>query len=68
VPALLGQQLILDLYGRCAGIFERTHHVHHVEYFAVARIAVDEHRQSRCARDLAHEEAHLIERDDADVG
>ena len=68
VAALLGQDLVLDMDGAGAGILEGAHHVHDVQRLAVARVAVDQHRQARRARDLADEEADLVDGDDAEVG
>ena len=68
VAAFLRQHLILDMDGSGAGILEAAHHVHHVQRFAVAGIAVHQQRQSGGARDLAHEEAYLVDGDHAEVG
>ena len=68
VAALLGQDLVLDVDRAGAGILEGAHHVHDVQRLAVAGVAVDQHRQARRARDLADEEADLVDRDDAEVG
>jgi hypothetical protein len=68
MPALLGQELVLDLHRACARILERADHLHDVERLAEARIAVDQDRQSARPRDLAGEEADVVDRHDAEVG
>ena len=68
MAAFLRQQLILDMHRAGAGILEAAHHVHHVERFAVAGIAIDQHRQAGGAGDLADEKADFIYRDNAEVG
>ena len=68
VAAFLGQHLVLDMDRAGAGLLEGAHHVHDVQRLAVAGVAVDQHRQARGARDLADEEADLVDRDDAEIG
>ncbi len=51
-----------------AGLLEGPHHVHDVQRLAVARVAIDQHRQARGARDLADEEADLVDGDNAEIG
>jgi hypothetical protein len=53
MAALLRQELIFDMHRGRAGIFEAADHMHHVQRFAMARVAIHEHRQSRRARHLA---------------
>ena len=50
------------------GILEGADHVHDVQRLAVAGVAVDQHRQAGGARDLADEEADLVDGDDAEIG
>ncbi len=68
MAAFLGKDLVLDMDGAGAGLLEGPHHVHHIRGLAVARVAVHQHRQARGAGDLADEEAHLVDRDDPEVG
>ena len=42
--------------------------MHDVQRLAVAGVAVDQHRQAGGARDLADEEADLVDGDDAEIG
>ena len=65
MAAFLLQELVLDVNRRGAGVFEGAHHVHDIERFAIARVAVDQHRQTACPRDLPNEEADLVDRDNA---
>ena len=67
MPALLRQQLILDVHRGCAAILETAHHVHDVEHFAIAGVAVDQQRQISRAADLSDEETDLLDREDAEV-
>ena len=50
-----------------ARILERADHVHHVQRLAIAGVAVHQHRQRAGPRDLADEEADLVDRDHAEV-
>ena len=68
MAALLRQDLVLDMDRAGARLLEGAHHVHDVQRLAVAGVAVDQHRQARGARDLADEEADLVDRDDAEIG
>ena len=68
VAAFLRQQLVFDMHRGGAGILEAAHHVHDVERLAVAGVAIDQQRQPGRAGDLAHEEAHLVHRDDPEIG
>ena len=68
MAAFLRQQLVFDMDGRGARILEAAHHMHDVERFAMAGVAVDENRQARGARHLANEETDLLHRDDAEIG
>ena len=68
VAALLRQQLVLDMHRRRTRVFKGADHVHDVERFAIAGIAVDQQRQAGGTGDLAHEEAHLVDGDHAEIG
>jgi hypothetical protein len=62
VPAFLRQHLIFDVHGTGAGLFEGADHVHDVQCFAVAGVAVDQQRQRGRPNDLADEESDLLDR------
>ena len=67
MAAFLGQQLVLEMNGAGAGFLEDADHVHDVERFAIAGVAVDQQRQAAGAGDLADEERDFIDGDDAEV-
>lgn len=67
MAALLGQQLVLNLYGTRAGFLERPHHMHDVQHFAETGVSVDQHRQLCGPRDLSRIEADVVDGDDAEV-
>src|SRR5690606_6703569 len=67
VPALLGQDLVLDVDRGGAGGLEGPDHVHDVERLAVPGVAVDQHGQAS-ARQLPDEGGDVVDGDDAEVG
>ena len=67
MAAFFRKQLVLDVNGRGAGILEAAHHVHDIERFAIAGVAIDQHRQAAGARHLADEEGDFPDRDDAEI-
>ena len=67
VAALLRQDLVLDLHRGGAGVLKRPDHVHHVQRFAKAGVAVHQHGKLRCAGNLPDEEADILDREDAEV-
>jgi hypothetical protein len=68
MAAFLRLKLILDMYSCGPRILETADHMHDVERFAVAGIAVDKHRQAAGPRDLTNKERNLIDGDDAQIG
>ncbi len=50
VAAFFRQQLVFDMDGASAGVLERPHHMHDVERFAIAGVAIDQTPEGRNAR------------------
>ena len=48
MTAFLGQDLVFEVDGACASVLKATHHVHDIERFAIAGVAIDEDWQPRC--------------------
>ena len=55
------------MYRACASIFKTAHHIHDVECFAIARVAVNQNRQPRRARHLADVESHIFNGENAKI-
>jgi hypothetical protein len=67
MAAFFRQQLVFDVNGRGTCILESAHHVHDIERFAIAGVAIDQHRQAADAGNLADEEGDFLDCDDAEI-
>jgi Fe-S cluster assembly protein SufD len=67
VAAFLGQQLVFQVHRAGAGFLEGAGHMHDVQRFAIAGIAIDQHRQAGGAADLTNPEADIVHRDHTQI-